>query len=1097
MKLRKKMLCMVKQVKKITIFACLVCVVYPIAGIQAAVGEQQSVAQTLKKIKGKVIDVLGEPLIGVNVSVVGQTGGTITDIDGNYSLDVPAGAKLKFSYIGYEDQIIDAGVKAVLNVTMKESTEVLEEVVVVGYGAQKKETLTGAVTVVSDKMLKDKGALSNPAQALQGQVPGVIITRNSAAPGDESWNMKLRGSFSKNNSAPLVIIDGVESDDFSQLNPGDIESINFLKDASAAIYGSKAAGGVVLVQTKKAKEGKVKVEYSGSVTAKFVGLQPTLMTLDEWCDAMEQARLNDNKKLADDQWLQYVALARQNKGHYINVEQSGNPFPDSFQGLYDFVFFDTDWQDIMWGTAASTSHELSVSGGNERSVFRLSGRYMYDDSNLKWGNNKNQRYNFRLSNTFHLTKNFDLESIIFYYRQDQVSPTQIGEALTAGTQQPGFPSSTMDGKPYAWGNWATPNWRCELGGDNKLNTSGINISETFKYRFDEHFDAVATLGYNTSTAIRDVKNQTVDYYDYTGTKRETRVEPRQEDTYYIKTTARTNLYTLNFYLNWKRTFGSHNLGMMLGTQYSMKEYDYTATKALNILPSLNIINGIGEITLRNTKNEGPSRYQEALLSYFARLNYNYKSLYYATVSFRSDGSSKFRGDNRFGYFPSGSLAWGFMEEDFMKPLKSVVSSGKLRASWGLTGNNRVGEYDTYALYQILKDKVGDFISIGSLPSGVYPFENSLTSVGTVPTSLRNRKLKWETTEQWNLGLDLGFLDERIGLTVDWYRKTTRDLLLNTALPTSSGYFSAMKNVGKVRNQGIELTLNTTNIKNRHFSWTTNFNIAFNKNKVLELAENQSSLLSAAKFDQNYNSQYSYIAKVGYPMGMMYGFIYEGTYKYEDFDKVGDTYTLKRNVPYFSSESNTQPGMPKYADLNGDGIIDDNDRTMIGNGMPKHTGGFTNNFEYKGFDLSIFFQWSYGNDVLNANRLFFENSNKTRDLNQYASYADRWTPENPESNIPRATDSGSNKVFSTRIIEDGSFLRLKTVSLGYTLPKQLTKKWKIDNARVFVAGQNLWTCTGYSGYDPEVSIREGALTPGLDFSAYPRAYSISFGINLGF
>lgn len=259
------------------------------------------------------------------------------------------------------------------------------------------------------------------------------------------------------------------------------------------------------------------MEYSGSVTAKFVGLQPTLMTLDEWCDAMEQARLNDNKKLADDQWLQYVALARQNKGHYINVEQSGNPFPDSFQGLYDFVFFDTDWQDIMWGTAASTSHELSVSGGNERSVFRLSGRYMYDDSNLKWGNNKNQRYNFRLSNTFHLTKNFDLESIIFYYRQDQVSPTQIGEALTAGTQQPGFPSSTMDGKPYAWGNWATPNWRCELGGDNKLNTSGINISETFKYRFDEHFDAVATLGYNTSTAIRDVKNQTVDYYDYTGT----------------------------------------------------------------------------------------------------------------------------------------------------------------------------------------------------------------------------------------------------------------------------------------------------------------------------------------------------------------------------------------------------------------------------------------------------------------------------------------------------------------------------------------------------------------------------------------------------
>ena len=373
---------------------------------------------------------------------------------------------------------------------------------------------------------------------------------------------------------------------------------------------------------------------------------------------------------------------------------------------------------------------------------------------------------------------------------------------------------------------------------------------------------------------------------------------------------------------------------------------------------------------------------------------------------------------------------------------------------------------------------------------VYPFENSLTSVGTVPTSLRNRKLKWETTEQWNLGLDLGFLDERIGLTVDWYRKTTRDLLLNTALPTSSGYFSAMKNVGKVRNQGIEFTLNTTNIKNRHFSWTTNFNIAFNKNKVLELAENQSSLLSAAKFDQNYNSQYSYIAKVGYPMGMMYGFIYEGTYKYEDFDKVGDTYTLKRNVPYFSSESNTQPGMPKYADLNGDGIIDDNDRTMIGNGMPKHTGGFTNNFEYKGFDLSIFFQWSYGNDVLNANRLFFENSNKTRDLNQYASYADRWTPENPtnEMTSPAYVPYDKHSFYKKM-----NYVNIKNITIGYTFPKTVLSTIGISSLSINASVNNLYT---FSNIDNWLNLEDNDNNRNI-LVTYPTARSYMFGLNLTF
>ena len=488
----------------------------------------------------------------------------------------------------------------------------------------------------------------------------------------------------------------------------------------------------------------------------------------------------------------------------------------------------------------------------------------------------------------------------------------------------------------------------------------------------------------------------------------------------------------------------------------------------------------------------------SMMSYLGRLNYNYKSKYYATASFRADGSSKFSKGNRYGYFPSGSLAWNFMEEEFMKPLSRVLDSGKLRASWGLTGNNRIGEYDYYALLQVLKQKQGDYISNGSVPSGVYPFDGDNTNVGSVPISIQNDNLKWETTEQWNLGLDLSFFRERITITADLYRKITRDLLLDASLPLSSGFYSATKNIGKVKNEGLELSLSTVNVKTKNFQWTTDFNIAFNKNEVLELAENQTSLLTSAAFDKDYNSQPSYIARVGYPMGMMYGYIYEGTYKYDDFNQSGSSYTLKSNVPHYTSENNTQPGMPKYKDLNGDGIIDSNDRTIIGRGLPIHTGGFTNNFTYRGFDLSIFFQWSYGNDILNANRLFFESSNnKSRELNQYASYADRWTPENPDSDIPVASTSSSNKVFSSRIIEDGSFLRLKTLTLGYTFPKAMIAKAGLSNVRLYIAGQNLWTLTGYSGYDPEVSVRNTALTPGLDYSSYPRTYTISFGVNLGF
>ena len=539
------------------------------AWADADLSDNQVVMQTQKKVKGQVIDATGEPLIGVNISVIGGTKGTITDIDGNYTVSVPTGAKLKFSYIGYKDQLVEVGTQTIVNVKMQEDSEVLDEVVVVGYGSQKKETLTGAVTVVSDKMLENKGAMSSPVQALQGQVPGVIITRSSGAPGDESWGMKLRGAVSANSTDPLIIIDGVEYESVNELrllNSADIESINFLKDASAAIYGSKAAGGVILVTTKQAKEGKAKIEYSGSYTHKFVGLQPKMMSIDQWSEAIITTRHNDGLG-DDDQWIKYAQLAQAYKGGYIDLSKNPNPIP-AFGDVDDYVFMDTNWQDVLFGNAGSTQHNLSVSGGNEKSLYRLSVGYMYDDSTLKWGNNNNKRFNVRLTNTVKLTDRFTIESVMAYNRQDQVSPTMIDRVLTSSYPQPGLPSSTMDGKPYHWGGNYTPNWYAELGGDNKLKVSGINISENLKYQFTSYLDAVVNLGYNTSTATRDGVKNSITWYTYDGTLSTAKTNainnPNQASTEYSKSFARTDYYSVSGYLNYHQTLGEkHNVTAVL------------------------------------------------------------------------------------------------------------------------------------------------------------------------------------------------------------------------------------------------------------------------------------------------------------------------------------------------------------------------------------------------------------------------------------------------------------------------------------------------------------------------------------------------------
>ena len=1043
-----------------------------------------TVAMAQVLVKGTVIDKTGESVIGASIQVKGTTQGTITDIDGKFSLGVPdKKSVIVISFIGYATKELQVDPSKPMSIVLEEDTKVLDEVVVVGYQEVRKKDLTGSVAKADMNEL-----LNTPVgsfdQTLGGRIAGVNVSSGEGTPGG-TMNIVIRGnnSLTQDNS-PLYVIDGFPVEDAaiaSTINPSDIESLDILKDASAtAIYGARGANGVVIITTKKGKVGKAQITYDGSVTMQHVTRTIPMM------DAYEFVKLQAET---------YPASIANSTGGYLMEYQGKQWTLEDYRDIFQY-----DWQDEILRTALQHNHNIRITGGTEGVRYNASVSYYNQDGILL--NSGYERFQAR-ANTVVKRDKLDISLTTNYSRSIQTGSTP-SETSYSGMNNLFY--SVWGYRPVTYPNKSMESLLNDVM-DEAIDSSNdyrFNPIRSLKEEYRKYYiNNLQMNGYVSYEFIKGLKLKVSGGYTYDARKND---QFNNSNTRYGGPTSTDkvnaqiirnerltwlNENTLTYQTNIKK---KHFFNSLIGITFQNSDYEYYSLKSTHIPNESLGMAGMADGTLSSSSSLKSSW---AMMSYLARLNYNYKSKYYATASFRADGSSKFSKKHRYGYFPSGSLAWNFMEEEFMAPIKKVVGAGKLRVSWGLTGNNRIGEYDYYALLQMLKEKQGDYISNGSIPSGVYPFDNDMSSVGMVPVSLPNEDLKWETTEQWNVGLDLSFFDERLNFTADVYRKTTRDLLLEASLPLVSGYYSATKNIGKVRNDGLELSLSTVNIKTKDFTWTSDFNIAFNKNEVIELAENQLSLTTAAKFDQNYNSQPSYIAKVGLPMGMMYGYLYEGTYKYDDFIKSGNSYTLKDNVPYFSSEANTQPGMPKYKDINGDGVIDSNDRTIIGRGLPIHTGGFTNSFAYKGFDLSIFFQWSYGNDIMNANRLFFENAGGKKDLNQFASYANRWTPDNPDSDIPAATKSASNNVISSRIIEDGSYLRLKTVTLGYTFPKTLIAKAKLSNARVYLAAQNLWTWTSYSGYDPEVSIRNSALTPGLDFSSYPRAFTLSFGVNLGF
>ena len=1022
-------------------------------------------------VVGRVVDSNNAPLIGVNVVVKGTTTGTTTGVDGNYSIKVAENQTLVFSYLGYTTVEEMVGKRTAINVKMTEEATQLGavEIVNIGYGTTTRRDLTGSVAK-ADLGTMMKANVTSFDQALGGRIAGVVVTTGDGSLGAEA-NITIRGNNSLTQSnAPLYIIDGFPSEGSfaTSINPADIESIDVLKDASAtAIYGARGANGVIVINTKRGREGKPTVNFSASFSMSHIANKIDLM------DGYEFVRLQD----------ELVSPTSMESSYYSYSEELGrNLTLDDYRNIPGI-----DWQDELYRTAFQQNYNVSLSGGTKEGLRYNVGFSALDQDGIIIRSNF-QRYQGKANFTLPITKKLSLNANVNYSRTatNGVNPTTAETTSSSsgwlmysvwGYRPVGKPGQdllntiideSVDGSnDYRFNPVKTAQNEYRKTLVDYLNS---NIALTWKITPELTFKT--TGGYVLNKRRREEFNGTETYTGYPGSPSGKGVNGA---IYWTDQSSWTNENTLNY----KRRFGrSHNVDMMVGLSLQGQNNTYEGISSTQITSEELGIAGIYTGSYQSV----PSNYYDwRMMSMFLRANYNFRYKYYLTFSFRADGSSKFPAGNRWGYFPSVGASWNFNRENLFKK-SDWLTNGKLRFSWGLTGNNRTQTpYDFYS--QIT-------VTPGSGDSFDYVFDGQRVP-GYYFSNMANDRLKWETTEQWNVGIDLGFFDDRLKVTADWYDKVTRDLLLYALLPATSGYEQGMLNIGKIRNRGFEFTLETVNIKTRQFQWSTSFNIAFNRNRILALVDNQNTLQSAVTWETHFNSQFPYISQVNKPTGMMYGFIYDGTYKPEDFDAAGN---LRDGIPAYKGNK-MQPGDMKYRDMNGDGKIDDYDRTIIGCGQPLHTGGFSNNFTWRNFDLNIFFSWSYGNDILNANRLIFESGWKSQ-TNQLASYANRWTPSNPTSDTPRAAATGSEE-YSSRVIEDGSFLRLKNVSLGYTVPSRQLRKAGISSLRLYVSADNIWTWTNYSGPDPEVSTRNSVLTPGFDWSAYPRAYGFTAGVNITF
>ncbi|OFX35238.1 MAG: SusC/RagA family TonB-linked outer membrane protein [Bacteroidetes bacterium GWF2_42_66] len=1054
------------------------------------------VSQQPRTVTGKIIDFSGAPLPGVSVVLKGATTGTITDFDGNYTLaNVPADATLVFSFVGMKSQEVEVAGKQTINVVLEDETIGIEEVVAVGYGTMRKKDLTGSVASVNSENLKNI-PVTSAAQAIVGQLAGVQVTRTEGSP-DAAITIRVRGggSITQDNS-PLFVVDGLPVDNINDIAPTDIESIDVLKDASStAIYGARGANGVILVTTKSGKLGdKSTVSYNTYFGVKQI--TKTLDVLDPYEFALYQF---------EGDWLRdpRSTTMKSRFGDFRDIE------------LYKETN-GTDWQDELFGrTGTNMYHNLSFSGGTKTSKFNISLTYN-DTKEIMLGSGYT---------TTNLTMNYFKEinnwlSIKFSPRISDSHIKGAGTSTGAWRLTNAIQYRPVNGlmdfldmdlvedlseiEPYA----ATQYNPVDMTNDDYRRNNRLNVylngEAMIKFTKD--------LTYQFFYGVQMGEDENDNFYGL-----------NTFNTYYTGRPAtrktETNLrgYRVSNTLTYSKRdfFPGHNLTVLIGEELTSRQSNTIDVQATYYPLEIDPVSALSMIQLANIPLISSSIGQKVRVSsYFGRLNYNYKGKYSATMTMRADGSSKFAPGNQWGYFPSVGLGWNISEEGFLKD-SSWLSFLKLRASYGEAGNNRISDNAWQKTF-----------SVGTANLYMGADQTSKNPVLLASSTLSNEKLKWETTITQNIGLDFNLFKNRISGTVDAYMNRTKDLLIKSIIPASSGYSNQWQNIGETSNRGIELELDGAIIKRDDFILSASFNIGINKSRIEKLGEVKSWVESSGVLTSGLAQTLcleDYIVEEGGQVGQMYGWLIDGNgmYSFDDFYYNAETgvYTLKEGVPNDKSLIAPYwfgPGTLKLKDLNGDGIVDAKDKVVLGNANPKHTGGFNLTAQFKGFDCSAYFNWVYGNDIFNMNKgLFtckysgFDYKNILNIMNSDNRFttisketgeivkdpvglaamnenANMWSPQYGD---PRVTDF---------LIEDGSFLRLNTLTLGYTLPKSLTGKIGIQRLRVYVSGYNLWTWTNYSGYDPEVSTARGTpLTPGIDFQAYPRSREFNVGLNVEF
>ena len=981
-----------------------------------------------KEIKGNITDENGDPLPGASVIEKGTTNGTQSDFDGNFSIGVNDGnAVLVVSYIGFLTKEIAVGEQTTIAVVLMEDAASLDEVVVVGYGEQSRKKVTNAVASIKSTDLVS-APIASFDEGLAGQLPGVQIVQTSGFPGGSS-DINIRGIGTLTaGTKPLIVIDGFPYENFnlSSIHPNDIESVDVLKDAaSAAIYGSRGSNGVLLVTTKKGKQGDIKFSYSG-----FTGFQEVAKTVDVQ-DAYERAR--------------FTAQVRINQGQ--SPSPLFQPYIDGTPGLTN-----TNWQDEIFRSASIQSHNISISGATEKMNFFVSTSY-FDQEGIVVGSNYD-RFNFRANLNFDISEKFRAGFIIApsFSNQNRVSEQDHkgnGIILTVLIANPLFSAYNNDGSLNLSGDMIL-GARANGGLAQTENPVAMALlNENKRNEFD-----ILAGGFFEFEPIEDLAFKTYLGASYTSTN-ENVFSPNTVGAYKVfvddkqatasNGSAERRNWVIENTLSYGKTFNhNHNLNVLLGQTFQTENTSTTLPNPL--LSQTTNINGI--LTTINPLFEE----KWSLISYLGRVNYDFKDKYILSASIRRDGSSRFGTNTKWGWFPSVSGAWRLSQEDFFN--SEIFSELKLRGSWGVAGNNSIPNY-------------------GSIP--LLGSANYVGNTGVAPSTSPNENLSWEQTNTLDIGLDFGLFNNKLSFTVDYYKAITNDLLLNVPVPAHSGNTSSLRNIGKVQNYGFEFAIRVSNIKLGEVKWSSTFNISTNKNKVLELGPGQGRILTSL-----------HTTEVGKPLGSYY--IYRLLGLFETQEQID-------NAPTHPEQ---ELGDYRYDDLDGDGEITANDREIGGDFFPDYTFGFSNSFNYKNFDFNFLLQGKQAYEIYNGTGFFIRNlqgwGNGHADINNY------YTTSNPRATFAHPGKHVKTYERSKLLIEDGSYIRLRSISLGYTMPESIIDNIFIDKLKIYISAKNLFTITDYTGFNPEVSRNRsntGAIQPGVDYGAYPVDKSIVLGLNLSF